>query len=263
MTTNKPGSVNQQPLYGCTSCYEDWTWPAEDLRVFGSECWCDLCWDERRWEFPDQPSWNDLESYTPALQAECEKLRTKTSVTLGIGNGHGNLFVHGDYDSIKAAQDKIFELEELRRKLAEIGSQEPAIRVSGGRVVDFNPDYEGCVSEGDFYAKPVARITEQDVREIVIQLTDFSSLPLPLSEKFSKWFDHKGRTLLNKLNAGREQVPVPTEKSAVSGLVEALERIANMDSVSYHSLDSAKITARAALAELRRQNKQPVERDRS
>jgi hypothetical protein len=84
MTTNKPGSVNQQPLYGCTSCFEDYSWPAGDLRVFGSECWCDLCWDERRWEFPDQPGWNDLESFTPApdisalvdaLQAENERLR--------------------------------------------------------------------------------------------------------------------------------------------------------------------------------------------
>lgn len=34
----------------------------------------------------------------------------------------------------------------------------------------------------------------------------------------------------------------------VAKLVEALERIASMDSMSYHSLDSAKITARAALA---------------
>jgi len=75
MTTNKPGSVNQQPLYGCTSCYEDWTWPAGDLRVFGSECWCDLCWDERRWGFPDLPYWDELEPYTPALQAECALLR--------------------------------------------------------------------------------------------------------------------------------------------------------------------------------------------
>jgi len=77
MTTNKPGSVNQQPLYGCTNCYEDYTWPAwpaEDLRVYDNECWCELCWDERRCKFPDQPGWNDLESYTPALQAEYDRL---------------------------------------------------------------------------------------------------------------------------------------------------------------------------------------------
>ena len=46
MTTNKPGSVNQRPLYGCTSCYEECTWPASGLRVHDAECWCDLCWDE-------------------------------------------------------------------------------------------------------------------------------------------------------------------------------------------------------------------------
>lgn len=68
MTTNKPGSVNQQPLYGCTGCYEDYSWPAGDLRVHDGECWCDLCWAERRWLFPDQPYWDDLEPYTPAEQ---------------------------------------------------------------------------------------------------------------------------------------------------------------------------------------------------
>lgn len=70
MTANKPGSVNQQPLYVCTGCYEDYSGPAFDLRVHDGECWCDLCWDERRWDFPDQPRWNDLEPYTPAPQAE-------------------------------------------------------------------------------------------------------------------------------------------------------------------------------------------------
>lgn len=68
MTTDKPGTVNQQPLYGCTSCYEECTWPASDLHVHDGECWCSLCWDERRWEFPGQPNWNDLEPYTPAEQ---------------------------------------------------------------------------------------------------------------------------------------------------------------------------------------------------
>lgn len=71
MTNNKLGSVNQQPLYVCTSCisrYEDSTWPAGDLRVHSGECWCYPCWDERQWDFPEQPDWNDLEPYTPAEQ---------------------------------------------------------------------------------------------------------------------------------------------------------------------------------------------------
>lgn len=75
MTANKPGALNQKPLYGCTSCFEDYSWPAEDLRVHDSECWCGQCWEESRWEFPDRPSWSDLEPYTPALQAECERLK--------------------------------------------------------------------------------------------------------------------------------------------------------------------------------------------
>lgn len=84
MTTNKPGSVNQQPLYGCTCCYEDYTWPAGDLRVHDGECWCDLCWDERRWEFPDYPYWDDLEPYTPALQADYQRLQAERDKLLSI-----------------------------------------------------------------------------------------------------------------------------------------------------------------------------------
>ena len=84
MTTSNPGSVNQQPLYGCTSCYEECTYPADHLHVHDSECWCDLCWDARRDDFPDQPDWGDLEPYTPALQAECEKLRQQVETFQGL-----------------------------------------------------------------------------------------------------------------------------------------------------------------------------------
>jgi len=35
---------------------------------------------------------------------------------MGIGDGGGNLFVRGDYDSITTLQNKLFELEELRRE---------------------------------------------------------------------------------------------------------------------------------------------------
>ncbi len=34
---------------------------------------------------------------------------------MGVGNGGGNLFVKGDYDSITVLQQKLFELEEYRR----------------------------------------------------------------------------------------------------------------------------------------------------
>lgn len=46
-----------------------------------------------------------------ALRAEVERLRSMTAVTVGVGSGDGNLFVHGDYDSIKAVQSLVFRAE--------------------------------------------------------------------------------------------------------------------------------------------------------
>jgi DNA repair exonuclease SbcCD ATPase subunit len=51
------------------------------------------------------------------LQQENETLKEKISCTLGVGSGDGKLFVHGDYDSIKAAQAIILERDALREQL--------------------------------------------------------------------------------------------------------------------------------------------------
>lgn len=50
-----------------------------------------------------------------ALQAECDALRAKTSISLGVGDGTGNHFIHGNYESIKRAQALIFECGKLRK----------------------------------------------------------------------------------------------------------------------------------------------------
>jgi len=39
---------------------------------------------------------------------------------MGVGNGGGNLFVKGDYDSITVLQQKLLELEELRKIKTEL-----------------------------------------------------------------------------------------------------------------------------------------------
>ena len=41
-------------------------------------------------------------------------------IQMGVGSGGGNLFVEGDYDSIKALQEKLFELEDTRREIREL-----------------------------------------------------------------------------------------------------------------------------------------------
>ncbi len=143
MTTNKPGSVNQRPLYGCTSCFEDFSWPASDLRVYGGECWCGLCWDERRWGLPDLPYWDDLEPYTPALQAECEKLRKDVAGLLICDECHDKCA--DPYTGLFASHcpDEepciMCECSSLRRQLAE---QQPVVSALAEALECFVEWYE-------------------------------------------------------------------------------------------------------------------------
>lgn len=50
--------------------------------------------------------------------SELEQLRKKTAVTMGVGCGAGQLFVHGDSESISAARAIVLECERLRAQLA-------------------------------------------------------------------------------------------------------------------------------------------------
>lgn len=52
------------------------------------------------------------------LIAENERLHAMTETTMGVGSGEGSLFVHGDYDSIKAAQAIVIDRDELRAEVA-------------------------------------------------------------------------------------------------------------------------------------------------
>ena len=65
------------------------------------------------------PGWHRIvcdQLQIDALKAENERLREQTSCTLGVGRGDGKLFVHGDYDSIKAAQAFIFRAEQAEAR---------------------------------------------------------------------------------------------------------------------------------------------------
>ena len=72
------------------------------------------------WEYDPLICLSDFQK----LQAKYEELRTKTSVSLGVGDGNGNLFVHGDYESIKRVQALIFECEQLRKDAERYRKQE-------------------------------------------------------------------------------------------------------------------------------------------
>ncbi|MEX5769103.1 hypothetical protein AB4Y55_25490 [Serratia nematodiphila] len=84
-----------------------------------------VAWSSAGHALPDGPHFLYSQEYVSALLAELEakdkriaELEAKTAMTMGVGSGNGNLFVHGDYDSIKAAQAIALENESLRTKLA-------------------------------------------------------------------------------------------------------------------------------------------------
>lgn len=49
-----------------------------------------------------------------AIQQFCQDY--PCGATLGVGDGAGKLFVHGNYEAIKRVQTMIFELEKLRKR---------------------------------------------------------------------------------------------------------------------------------------------------
>jgi len=62
------------------------------------------------------------------LAAEVERLQPMTAVTMGVGSGGGNLFVHGDYESIKAAQAIVLERDALREALVSLKAENETLR---------------------------------------------------------------------------------------------------------------------------------------
>lgn len=67
-----------------------------------------------------------------ALIARLRAAEAKARMKIGVGDGSGNLFVHGDYDSIKAVQSIIFENEKLRKNAGRyLWLRDEAVYASG------------------------------------------------------------------------------------------------------------------------------------
>ena len=54
------------------------------------------------------------------LRAEVERLRSEWQASLGVGDGSGQLIVHGKYDSIKECQRKLLAGEAAERRVAQL-----------------------------------------------------------------------------------------------------------------------------------------------
>ena len=57
---------------------------------------------------------------------QADRLEAQHGMTMGVGDGSGQLFVHGEYDSIKAVQRIVMENASLRTQLAEANAREAA-----------------------------------------------------------------------------------------------------------------------------------------
>lgn len=62
----------------------------------------------------------DLYYKIMALTNDAPKSKKDYSCTIGVGDGSGELYVHGDYESIKHLQDKLLELENFRKHTREL-----------------------------------------------------------------------------------------------------------------------------------------------
>jgi hypothetical protein len=72
--------LQKRPLFGCTNCCEDYSWPAEDLRVHGEELWCEACWDNCHYGDTSVPVYSDLPPFVPADTEQIAKLQTEVEV---------------------------------------------------------------------------------------------------------------------------------------------------------------------------------------
>lgn len=90
---------------------------------------------------------DELVASAVALAARIAELEAKTAVSMGVGSGSGRLFVHGDYESIKAAQEKIFRLEAAEARIAELEAERANTEKYLAEIVQERIDEIGAEAE--------------------------------------------------------------------------------------------------------------------
>lgn len=107
------------------------------------------------------------------LRGEVAELEAKTRTVMGVGSGSGNLFVYGDYDSIKSAQKIVIERDQLRAELSAIkahGNYAPAsvVWIDAHHVIEGN---------NPSFIKDVALVSAERTSETQIPLARLSAAP--------------------------------------------------------------------------------------
>lgn len=92
------GNVNQEPLFSCCNCYEDYSWPAADLAVHEDSVWCQSCWEYAQDE--EKGDWSDLPVFMSHLESLCRKVVETSEGGTAVG-----------IDTIKAIRELMAALE--------------------------------------------------------------------------------------------------------------------------------------------------------
>lgn len=115
-----------------------------------------------------------LEGEIAKRDVELERLRAKTRTTMGVGSGDGQLFIHGDYESVKAAQRIVIERDQLRAELSAIkahGNYAPAsvVWIDAHHVIEGN---------NPSFIKDVALVSAERTSETQIPLARLNTSPV-------------------------------------------------------------------------------------
>lgn len=89
-----------------------------------------------------------LEEHT-AQSTRLVELEKQTACTMGVGSGDGRLFVHGDHESIKAAQAIVIERDEFAARIAELEQERERLREAVQVESSLRAEAEREVAEND------------------------------------------------------------------------------------------------------------------
>ena len=175
------------------------------------------------------------------FRARIAELEAKTRTAMGVGGGSGNLFVYGDYDSIKAAQKIVIERDQLRAELSAIkahGNYAPAsvVWIDAHHVIEGN---------NPSFIKDVALVSAERTSETQIPLTRLNATPVQQVSVPDGWRDGY-RAAMNSAASGARQLYVQhCHHHGVNGL---LDRCKELEQSFIRDADASTSAAPAAPA---------------
>ena len=69
-----------EPLFGCCQCYEEFSWPARDLRIIDGDLWCENCWSQT--DFDPELDFSEFSKQKTAYDRRIFELETRLTELL-------------------------------------------------------------------------------------------------------------------------------------------------------------------------------------